>query len=149
MTCIVDATVLFPLLVEGHAAHRTARDWWSEQPDASVGICLVTSLAVLRLLTNHTAMSGYPVSAREACNAWSRLCEDPRTFHIDSLPVQELPGFTAMIASKAMTPVAWTHAWFSALAVSLGYEMVSFDSTFMSFRELKARLLQLEPPASG
>jgi predicted nucleic acid-binding protein len=52
MTCIADANVLFPLLVQGHAAYETAKKWWDEQPDGTVGTCLITRLAVLCLLTN-------------------------------------------------------------------------------------------------
>lgn len=55
MTCIADANVLFPLLVGGHAAHASAWHWWEQQPDGSVGLCLLMRLAVLRLLTNRTA----------------------------------------------------------------------------------------------
>ena len=57
MTCIADANVLFPLLVQGHAAYEVAKAWWDEQPDATVGTCLLTRLAVLRLLTNRVAMN--------------------------------------------------------------------------------------------
>lgn len=58
MTCIADANVLFPLLVQGHVAHEVARGWWDEQPDGTVGTCLLTRLAVPRLLTNRVAMNG-------------------------------------------------------------------------------------------
>jgi predicted nucleic acid-binding protein len=47
MTCIADANVLFPLLVRGHVAHEAARQWWEQQPDANVGLCLLTRFAVL------------------------------------------------------------------------------------------------------
>jgi predicted nucleic acid-binding protein len=58
MTCSADANVLFPLLVQGHVAHEAADVWWNEQPDGSVGTCLLARLAVLRLLTNQVAMNG-------------------------------------------------------------------------------------------
>jgi predicted nucleic acid-binding protein len=70
VTCIADANVLFPLLVQGHAAYEVAKGWWDEQPDGTVGTCLITRLAVLRLLTNRVAMNGAPVSPDEALEAW-------------------------------------------------------------------------------
>jgi predicted nucleic acid-binding protein len=73
MTCIADANVLFPLLVQGHAAYEVAKGWWDQQSDGTVGTCLLTRLAVLRLLTNRVAMNGAPVSPDEALKAWGRL----------------------------------------------------------------------------
>jgi predicted nucleic acid-binding protein len=85
MTCIADANVLFPLLVQGHAAYEVAKAWWDEQPDATVGTCLLTRLAVLRLLTNRVAMNGASVDPDEALKAWHRLSDDPRSFHSSRL----------------------------------------------------------------
>src|SRR5882757_5191445 len=90
MTCIADANVLFPLLVQGHAAYEVAKGWWDEQPDGTVGTCLLTRLAVLRLLTNRVAMNGAPVSPDEALKAWYRLSDDPRSFHVDAEPADHV-----------------------------------------------------------
>ena len=75
MTCIADANVLFPLLVQGHAAYEVAKAWWDEQPDENVGTCRLTRLAVPRLLTNSRLIAdsgridphhvGYPVGVLE------------------------------------------------------------------------------------
>ncbi len=43
MTSIADADVLFPLLVQGHAAHEVVKGWWDKQEDGTVATCLVTS----------------------------------------------------------------------------------------------------------
>jgi predicted nucleic acid-binding protein len=68
MTCIADANVLFPLLVDRHVAHDTARRWWEKRSDDSVGLCLLTRMAVLRLLTNRVAMNGAPTAPEVALN---------------------------------------------------------------------------------
>jgi len=39
MTSIADANVLFPLLVQGHAAHEVAKGWWDKQEDGTVATC--------------------------------------------------------------------------------------------------------------
>ena len=79
MTCIADANVLFPLLFQGHAAYEVAKVWRNEQPDATVGICFLTRLAVLRVLTNRVAMNGASVSPDDALKAWHKLTDDPRS----------------------------------------------------------------------
>jgi toxin-antitoxin system PIN domain toxin len=141
MPCIADANVLFPLLVEGHAAHHLAREWWQEQPDGSVGICLLTRLAVLRLLSNRVAMDGNPVKPMEALAAWQRLADDPRSVHIEAEAPTHEQRFTALVTGREPTPNLWTDAWLAALALSLDYEMTTFDRGFKSFRGLRVRLL--------
>jgi len=141
--CIADANVLFPLLVQGHSAYETVKRWWDEQPDGTVGACLITRLAVLRLLTNRVAMNGVPVRPEEALGAWGRLSNDPRSFHIDSHPAEHEARFASLVTSREPTPNLWDDAWLAALAMSLDYELTTFDRGFKSFRGLKLRLLEL------
>lgn len=143
MTCIADANVLFPLLVQGHTANEVAKAWWDEQPDATVGTCLLTRLAVLRLLSNRVAMNGAPVSPDEALSAWHRLSDDPRSFHVDAEPADHEPRFVSLVSSRAPTPNLWTDAWLAALAMSLDYELTTFDRGFKLFRGLKLHLLEI------
>jgi toxin-antitoxin system PIN domain toxin len=141
MTCIADANVLFPLLVEGHAAHGTATEWWQNQPDGAVGTCLLTRLAVLRLLSNRAAMNGNPVKPKEALSAWQQLADDPRSVHIESEPPTHEHRFNVLVTGREPTPNLWTDAWLAALAWSLDYEMTTFDRGFKSFRGLRVKLL--------
>ena len=143
MTCIADANVLFPLSVQGHAAYETAKRWWDEQPDGTVGTCLITRLAVLRLLTNRVAMNGVPVRPAEALGAWGRLSNDPRSFHIDSHPAEHESWFVSLVTSREPTPNLLADARLAALAMSLDYECATFDRGFKSFRGLKLRLLEI------
>ena len=141
MTCIADANILFPLLVQGHAAHEAAKAWWEAQADSTVGTCLLTRLAVLRLLTNRVAMNGAPVKPEEALKAWRQLVRDPRALYIDSEPVGHEDRFVSLVSSREPTPNLWADAWLAALAISLNYEMTTFDHGFRSFGGLKLRLL--------
>lgn len=141
MTCIADANVLFPLLVQGHAAHAAAMEWWQEQPDGTVATCLLTRLAVLRLLSNRVAMNGDPVKPKGALLAWQQLADDPRSIHIDSEPALHEQRFASLVTAREPTPNLWTDAWLAALALSLDYEMTTFDRGFKSFRGLRVRLL--------
>jgi toxin-antitoxin system PIN domain toxin len=143
MTCIADANVLFPLLVQGHTGYEVAKAWWDEQPDTTVGTCLLTRLAVLRLLTNRVAMNGAPVRPDDALKAWNKLSDDPRSFHIDTEPADHEPRFVSLVSAREPTPNLWTDAWLAALAMSLDYELTTFDRGFKSFRGLKLCLLEM------
>lgn len=141
MTSIADANVLFPLLVQGHRAHAVAQNWWDEQPDGTVGICLLTRLAILRLLTNRVAMNGDPIKPNQALEAWQQLADDPRSVHVDAEPVAHERRFVSLVSGREPTPNLWTDAWLAALALSLDYEITTFDRGFKSFRCLRLRLL--------
>jgi len=101
MTCIADANVLFPLLVQGHAAHHIARRWWGRAVGRKLsGPCLLTRLAVLRLLTNKIAMNGIPITPDEAVRAWRQLQNDPRSLQIEAEPIDHEPRFVALISGR-------------------------------------------------
>ena len=143
MTCIADANVLFPLLVDRHAANASAWRWWEQQSDGSVGLCLLMHLAVLRLLTNRTAMNGAPIAPAAALKAWKQLADDPRCFSVDAEPVSHEARFVQLVSGREATPNLWTDAWLAALAQSLDYELATFDRGFRSFKGLRLRLLSI------
>lgn len=143
MTCIADANVLFPLLVRGHVAHDVARQWWEGQADGTVGWCLLTRMAVLRLLTNRVAMNGAAITPEAALKAWHQLANDPRSVHIIEEPAAHESAFVALVSGREPTPNLWTDAWLAALAQSLDYELTTFDRGFRAFKDLKLRVLSL------
>jgi toxin-antitoxin system PIN domain toxin len=144
MTCIADTNVLFPLLVDRHVAHETARRWWEKRSDDSVGLCLLTRMAVLRLLTNRVAMNGAPTTPEVALNAWQVLAADPRSVFVDVAPSSHENLFASMVAGRQPTPNLLTDAWLAALARSLDHELVTFDRGFKSFDGIKLNLLNIE-----
>ena len=143
MTCIADANVLFPLLVDRHVAHETAQRWWGTRADDSVGLCLLTRMAVLRLLTNRVAMNGAPVSPKAALDAWQVLANDPRCIYLETSPTTHERIFAGMVAGRLPTPNLWVDAWLGALARSFDYEFVTFDRGFKAFEGIKLTLLEI------
>jgi toxin-antitoxin system PIN domain toxin len=144
MTCIADANVLFPLLVDRHVAREAARQWWESRSEDSVGWCLLTRMAVLRLLTNRVAMNGVPISPEAALNAWQALAADPRCVFLDAVPSSHEGIFASLVAGRTPTPNLWADAWLAALSKSLGHEIVTFDRGFKSFKGTKVTLLRLD-----
>jgi uncharacterized protein len=144
MTCIADANVLFPLLVDRHVAYEAARRWWEKRSDDSVGLCLLTRMTVLRLLTNRVAMNGAPTTPELALTAWQALAADPRSVFVDVAPSSHENFFASMVSGRRPTPNLWTDAWLAALARSLGHELVTFDRGFKSFDGIQLNLLKIE-----
>jgi predicted nucleic acid-binding protein len=69
-------------------------------------------------------------------------------YHMQS-PQACAPRFGCQVGDKSMMQLtsratnSWTDAWLAALAMSLDYEMTTFDRGFKSFRDLKLRLLKM------
>lgn len=133
MTSIADLNVLLPILVGNHAFHSSAWGWWEARPDASVGLCLLTRLGVLRLLTNSKVMAGNPVTPLEALSAWESLAEDPRCVWVECGADHE-SFFRQFVTDRPSSPNLWTDAWLAALAASNGFRLTSFDADFRSFQ---------------
>ena len=81
------------------------------------------------------------VKPKEALAAWQQLADDPRSVHIEAEPPTHEHRFTALVTGREPTPNLWTDAWLAALALSLDYEMTTFDRGFKSFRGLRVMLL--------
>jgi hypothetical protein len=74
--------------------------------------------------------------------ALSVSCSTARSFDSATLHARS----TLTLNPLSMNLVSWnlwTEAWLAALALSLDYEITTFDRGFKSFRELKLRLLEM------
>lgn len=132
MISLADVNVLFAILVENHPMHRVAWDWWEEKTAEQVGLCLLTRLGTLRLLTNTKVMGGHPVSPDVALRAWAELAEDSRCIYVESISRTE-EFFRRGVNGRAATPNLWTDAWLAALAAAAGYRLTTFDRGFQNF----------------
>ena len=86
-------------------------------------------------------MNGAAVKPGEALEAWRQLETDPRSVHVEADPAVHEARFVALVSRRDSTPSLWTDAWLAALALTLDYEMTTFDRGFKSFRGLKLQLL--------
>ncbi|MDA1275180.1 MAG: hypothetical protein O2960_14205 [Verrucomicrobia bacterium] len=132
MTTIADINVLLPILFGDHSLHSVAWNWWARQTDRSVGLCVLTKLGTLRMLTNAKVMGGHPVEPALALAAWDTLEADPRCLWID--PDSGLDAFFRQyVKQRKPSPNLWADAWLASLAVSRGLGLTSFDDDFHAF----------------
>lgn len=129
---LVDINVVFAILVAGHAHHQPAWRWWERQLDDSVGLCLLTRLGVLRLLTNSKAMAGSAVAPEKALESWEMFSNDPRCVWKDP-DLRHESYFQNFVTGRQASPNLWTDAWLAALAESQHLRLASFDGDFRSF----------------
>ena len=135
-----DANIWLALVGEGHVHHLTARDWFAAQPDASVALCRVTQMALLRLLTNPHVMGGSPRTIDEAWKIFFELRRNRRTvFATDGEQVDAT--WSQLMTQPGIGPSSWTDAYLAALAQTHSYQFVTFDTGFKRWAELKLKLL--------
>jgi toxin-antitoxin system PIN domain toxin len=139
---LADVNVVFSILVERHAHHAKAWEWWEAQEIDSVGLCLPVRLGVLRLLTNTKAMDHAPVIPEDALAAWDAIEGDERTYLIESPTKASEVYFRKNVTRRTPTPNLWTDALLAALAVAGGYRLTSFDGGFRSFSNLEFEWLK-------
>jgi toxin-antitoxin system PIN domain toxin len=143
MKSIADVNVLFPLLCEGHLARPAALRWFERQSIKSVGWCLLTRLAVLRLLSNAKVMGSSVQTPDNALHAWDALQNDERMEGVDLLPEKHEEIFRSLVAKRRPDPNLWADAWLAALAESGDWELVTFDQDFQQFSLSRWQLLRV------
>jgi toxin-antitoxin system PIN domain toxin len=142
MNTLIDVNVLFAIVVERHAHHVTAWDWWEKQEVNSVGLCLLARLGLLRLLTNAKAMEDKPINPDEALAVWDSIEADERTFNFASPSVRSEVRFRRNVTGRRPAPNLWTDALLAAWAEAADYRLTSFDGGFRSFPGLEFEWLR-------
>lgn len=135
-----DVNVLFALMTASHQHQSVALAWMSQREPASVAICRVTQMGLLRLLTNPKAL---PEGAFTMTRAWQFMNEafsDRRIFFAPEAARIEVL-WQSLSTMPGVGPSAWTDAYLAAFAYGHGYEMVTFDRGFRRWEELQLQVL--------
>jgi toxin-antitoxin system PIN domain toxin len=139
--CLVDANVVFPLLVRGHTHHRSARRWFDGLAAGEAGICRLVQLAVIRLLGNRTIMES---DALPAAGAWRHIDELQQDERLDFVP--EPPRLDAVLPTLLVQPVPSLNlvadAYLAAFTIAASRRFVTFDQGFRQFQGLELDLLR-------
>jgi toxin-antitoxin system PIN domain toxin len=143
-----DVNVWLALVAEGHVHHLTGRDWFATQSDASVAFCRISQMALLRLLTNPHAMGGSPRTIARAWEIFTDLRRDRRVvFATDQERVDEI--WRQCMTQPSVGPSSWTDAYLAALAQTHSYSLVTFDTGFKRWTDLKLMLLSAPAGSVG
>ena len=141
MIDLLDANVWVSLSAPDHLHHERARRFWDSEAADRVAFCRVTSLALLRLLTNsHVMRHGVQTSA-QAWDVYSQLLALPETvFMREAAGVQERLG--KLCAVQELRDGKWTDAYLAAFAIEGNLRLVTFDRGFGVYRDLPLLLLE-------
>ena len=135
-----DINVWLALLNDQHAHHSAAKQYWEETAASRIAFCRITMLGLLRLSTNKVVMGGTPYTTAQAWAAYQAIVVLPEV-----TLVTEPTGIEVVMQKLSAAPsfrsADWTDVYLAAFAQLSGWRMVSFDTGFANYSDL--RLLTL------
>jgi toxin-antitoxin system PIN domain toxin len=143
-----DVNVWVAMAAGGHVHHVPARDWFSAQPDASVALCRVTQMGLLRLLTNRSVMGQAPRTVGQAWEVFSQLRRDRRLLFLTE-PDGVEPVWCEFMLQLGVGASSWTDAYLAAFARTHACMLVTFDNGFARWAGLDLKLLPVPKKSAG
>ena len=132
---LLDVNVWLALGVHDHPDHERASRYWRQEASDQLAFCRVTTLGLLRLLTNAAVMRGQPLTAAQAWQAYGAFRQQPGV-----ALVAEPAGCEALlerwVAAGQVHPRLWTDAYLAAVARAGEMRLISFDADFARFEGL-------------
>jgi toxin-antitoxin system PIN domain toxin len=134
---IVDANVLLHAVNRDSSQHRPARDWLGQAfvgPEA-VGFAWTALLAFVRLST-HPSVFRRPLTPDQAVSTVRAWLEHPTAVIVEP-GVRHLSVLAGLLVEAGTAGNLVNDAHLAALAVEYGAELVSFDTDFARFQDLR------------
>lgn len=132
MADLVDTNVWVPLSVPAHPHHLRARHYWEQEAGAEQAFCRVTSLALLRLLSDERVFRDNALDSEGTWHVLRRWLSTPGVFYLE-----EPSGLDELLSHWSteldVRGPGWTDAYLAALAIASGTRLVSFDSDFARY----------------
>jgi toxin-antitoxin system PIN domain toxin len=137
---LADVNVLIALLHAEHPHSLRANAWLDRlsSPDL-VGLCRITQMGLLRLMTNSRWLKSEAREADEVWSGWGALLADGRFRFLDepSSLEREWRRLTAGLARGRMVE---TDSYLAAFAISAGIPIVTFDRGFERWPRLRVEI---------
>jgi len=130
-----DLDVWLALSSSEHPHRSAALAYWRDLAGEKLAFCCITSLGLLRLLTNSTVMDGQPLTAKEAWGAYQFWRSREFVIALHEEPEHET-ALADWIERGVVSSRLWTDAYLASLAVAAGHRIVSFDDDFLRFEGL-------------
>lgn len=137
MLRIVDANVLLHAVNRDSPQHETARGWLADAfggPDA-VGLTWTVLLAFLRVST-HPAVFRRPLTPEQTISTVRAWLEYPTVALVEPGP-RHLSVLAGLLAEAGTAGNLVNDAHLAALAVESGVQLVSFDTDFARFGDVR------------
>ncbi len=125
---LLDVGPLLALVWRRHEAHERATTWLDSTNEPS-GICRVTAMGLLRLLSNPAVMSTDATSRRQAWEILDTVLSDERFEWCDE-PSGITDKFRRLSATDDRSHKLWTDDYLAAFALSAATSLTTLDRKF-------------------
>ncbi len=136
-----DVNVWIALVFESHLHHKAAIRWFNEYPESPLGFCRTTQQGFLRIATNAKAVGDDVLSLPQAWEAYDTIMRDARVSYLPE-PVSLETYWRVFTGNDAYSPKIWTDAYLAAFACAADLDMVTLDSGFRRYSDLRLTCLQ-------
>lgn len=138
---LCDVNVLVSLVHDAHEHSPVANAWLASiDRRRCVHVCRITQLGFLRLITSRRIFASYALQPGRAWAAFETLMSDER-FAYSEEPKGLEPVFRELSASLQPGASVGTDVYLAAFAQTGRLELVSFDTGFRRFPDLRLRVL--------
>lgn len=133
MGYLADVNFLVALLHASHEQSARAARWLEDRkPAPSIGLCHVTQIGLLRVLTNRSWLKSEVRSAAEVWSAWDALLADDR-FVFLAEPSRLDREWRRLTGSLATGKMVETDSYLAAFARSARLTLLTFDAGVRRF----------------
>ena len=122
---LVDVGVWLALIYAGHRMHDATVDFVASD-DRRVGLCRVTHMAILRLVTNPAVMGADALTRREAWQLQDELRAGERVTWLEE-PYGFEQVWRTLSAAPDRSHKLWTDDYLAAFAQVAGISLVTLD----------------------
>lgn len=140
MVYLADVNVLVALLHAAHPHQARASAWLEARSDsATIGLCRVTQLGLLRVLTNKAGLAAETHTAPEVWDAWSALLADDR-FRILDEPSNLDREWRRLTGALGLGKMIETDSYLAAFALAARIPILTFDQGFQRWPDLHVEI---------
>ncbi len=130
-----DVNVWIAMTFESHLHHPATKPWFDALTDETIFFCRMTQQGFLRLSTNPKVTGAHALSLTEAWQKYDAYLGDPRISFAGELAGIETQ-WRSYSQGGTFSPNVWNDAYLAALAMTGGYELVTFDKGFARYAGL-------------
>jgi toxin-antitoxin system PIN domain toxin len=135
-----DINLWLALAFESHVHHGRAKKWFESRSNDGCCFCRATQQGFLRLVTNPKAFGAEAVTLSDAWRMYDEFFVDSRVSFSDEPPNVE-KHWRAYTMRETFSPKVWNDAFLAALAMTAGFDLVTFDKGFAQYAGLRFTIL--------
>jgi uncharacterized protein len=144
MMFLPDINLWLALAFESHVHHAVSKTWFDTLSGEGCSFCRMPQQGFLRLATNPKAFGTEAVTLVEAWHMYDAFLADPNV-SFTSEPDGVEPLWRGYTQHQSFSPKVWNDAFLAAFARAADHQLVTFDTGFAQYANLKCTFFRSFP----